>query len=761
MSIIIPILACVLCEALFLMILRLRGRELPKGAALIPYALVAAGVTVFELLLLALGYEQDVLSVTIATAALALGACVFICGRTDKDNKKPLLRRLGLAVLIAAALELSLFSFSTYFAPMRDMVELDPWGSSESYSAQTEGARELSSSGDTAVRWEFAATDVRNVAVTLKSQKVQNIKIEVWARDKNLSAFDWQVYSDEYIIGGEKTLYIPVSSPGMTAVKLVFSAAADSSLTRVALNSPVPLSANLLRLFLMTVLFAAVAAIITLGLHRIEYRPKDRRQRTVAVVAIVLSCVFIICLGIGHLSDGYSYGSLLYIYDREAGAEGRDPYYQQFDALQKGQLNLDISADERLADAGDLAYDSSWRSANEVAEQWDRAYYNGKYYSYFGIAPLILVYYPIYFITGMVPTTALGCMLFAILCVIFGFMLVFRLARTVVKNANYLLTLLAAAALPLASGAFILMEYGDFYSLPKLCALAFMLLFWYLSLAGYERPRRYIFMLCGLCAGGILASRPNLVLTALSLAPLYLGVLVNKEISLKKKLTCAAAFAAPLLAVAGGVLALNAARFGSPLEFGTNYQLTVSNVALNRVTPGFLGLALYYYFIQPARIAPVFPFVSPQNVDLTVYTRYIYITASYGVLNLPLNWSLAAYPALRKRSELRPAYKAVILLCAATAALTAWVDYCLAGVTVSYVCDISFTVAIAAVILLLLTEKSVRGLGTTYKGVYIGCVIALAATFAVCSFLLLSTSPQFIKYHLPAIYGVAQDLFTI
>ena len=48
-------------------------------------------------------------------------------------------------------------------------------------------------------------------------------------------------------------------------------------------------------------------------------------------------------------------------------------------------------------------YDRAARDKAGVWYMWDRALYNGKYYSYFGIAPILTVYYPCQLLTGKLP----------------------------------------------------------------------------------------------------------------------------------------------------------------------------------------------------------------------------------------------------------------------------------------------------------------------------------------------------------------------
>ena len=96
----------------------------------------------------------------------------------------------------------------------------------------------------------------------------------------------------------------------------------------------------------------------------------------------------------------------------------QSPHVKQFDAFLKGQLHLDVEANEKLL-ALENPYDPAARAEAEVQYLWDHAFYGGKYYSYFGAAPLIAVHAPIYFLTGGVPSDAYATMVLAVLAVMF------------------------------------------------------------------------------------------------------------------------------------------------------------------------------------------------------------------------------------------------------------------------------------------------------------------------------------------------------
>ena len=761
MTELIPIAVSLLTTALFLVLIRKKEGSLPRGVGLIPYAVPAIIAVLYGLLV----PEQDALTSAVAAFLFTLGGCAFVAFRRSDKVRQKMIGRLGLVTVIAVVLEMSVFNYSALASPIRGLqLPLNLDAPTANTLSLTNGEKFLAEDHDTNIIWtlnepdtSLNEPDTRNVAVTLRSESAQAVQITVSAKDRNFSTQFTTLYKDTYVIDGKTTVTIPTSSQGTQELMLTFGKAKEVALTAVVLNAAKTIAMNPLRIILMLIVLWAGVLIVSFGLHRVTYQPGNLRQLVMIAVAALLCIAAFVNITVSHLNTNDPKASLLLEYD--GNAVGKDPYYQLFDAFEKGQTNLDIPVDERLAEAGDLVYDAGYRSQQSLSYAWDRAYYDGKYYSYFGTAPLYLFYYPVHALTGKVPTTQLTCLFFSVLFVIFGFMLVFRIARTVVKEGNFLLTLLSATVLPLTAGLYILTAYGDFYNLPKLCALAFLMLLGYLTIAGYEKPRWWIFLLCGLCVGAMLASRPNVLIVALGLAPLYLGVLFSRELAIGRKLVCLVSFLAPIGVIGALLMAYNSARFGAPLEFGAKYQLTVNNIAMNNVSLGMFGQAFYYYFLQLPNTSPVFPYLTPRYSPTDTYTRYFYLTASFGVMSLPLNWSLAAYPAVRRSEGLKPAYRFTLVTTTAAAVLVSWLDYAMAGLTISYVCDIAAAVALVAITILLLAEKKSRMSPGVHKGVYIGAVILLGLSFVVGVLLLLGTSPYFVMNHMPADYGNIQNLF--
>ena len=87
--------------------------------------------------------------------------------------------------------------------------------------------------------------------------------------------------------------------------------------------------------------------------------------------------------------------------DYETFKVDKNPYPLLFEGFLDGHLYINIVPDPKL---GLLENPYAYRP--NVDYLWDFCYYNNHYYIYFGVAPVILFYFPIYFITlgNLIPT---------------------------------------------------------------------------------------------------------------------------------------------------------------------------------------------------------------------------------------------------------------------------------------------------------------------------------------------------------------------
>ena len=393
-----------------------------------------------------------------------------------------------------------------------------------------------------------------------------------------------------------------------------------------------------------------------------------------------------------------------------------DIYIRQFDAWKKGQIELDLEVDRRLA-ALENPYDPNERSRSRARYNWDYAFFDGKYYSYFGIAPILTVHAPIYAVTGKLPNIALTCLILAIAGIITTAFAYREIVLRFIKKPNLWLFLLGLAGSVAASGVYLGVLCSDMYYVAVLSAQVFSMAFVALAVRSMREEKLWARMIMLVLAAIALTltvwSRPTVALMCVAVFPLFIEFIFKiRKDTLKDGLLTVGSFALPLIAGAIAVMWYNNARFGSPLDFGANYQLTVSDVSLNTIDFKYLFSSFFSYFLCPMWQTEAKPFIEMQRITvLPSGSRYFYADRACGAFAYGLPLGILAYPRLatieNHRGE-KDGWKTAVVCATAILALgIAFADFCLGGVNMRYVYDISVMLTlVSAAVLINLTEKS-------------------------------------------------------
>ncbi len=483
------------------------------------------------------------------------------------------------------------------------------------------------------------------------------------------------------------------------------------------------------------------AAAYPLKLYTITYNPQNRAQRVLlcaAVALCLLPTIYIFC-SLPHENILYPFQGLL---------ENQNGYEQQFDAFLKGQLYLDFAPDQRIL-ALRNPYDPAARAETGAWYPWDRALFDGKYYSYFGIAPLLTVYLPYYALTGALPAPQTVCFLLAAIGVIAIALLVLRLVRLFVPNCNFCALLLSIFAAVSGSLIYMVQASADMYYIAVQSGITHLALFLLFAFCAYKQPKTGASVICLLLSALHLVltvlSRPNLGLYVLLTVPIFLCIFFGKNGTRLQRCVKLFAFAVPTALGAAGVMWYNFARFGSVLEFGATYQLTVCDVSQYRFL-GTLALpALYHYFFQFPQVQNTFPYIKLTFEAFPNNAPYVYTARMLGAFSMPSLAALALCPATysKKRFSVKPITFTLAAICCL---LLAYFDTCFGGICVRYLADIAPIAAVfSGVILLdLQTLFSKNKSGVQYAVFAVVCLLFLL-TAAVGVLLMFENERNFLR----------------
>lgn len=301
----------------------------------------------------------------------------------------------------------------------------------------------------------------------------------------------------------------------------------------------------------------------------------------------------------------------------------RNQYEKMADAILAGHLYLDYEVDEKLLNM-ENPYDPDARKELGVDYHFDHAFYKGKYYMYFGVAPVFLTFIPYKLITGHSLTTYHATQIYVGAFIIGVFALFYLICKLFYKNFKFYQYLICAAVFSLlciwyAVGAPAL--YCTAIT-AGLC-LAIWSIYFFVK-AVYDdvsENKSILFAFLGSLFGALtFACRPPIGLINILVIPLLITYL--KKHKLNKKLFGKLVLAAlPYLIVAALLMLYNYARFENPFEFGQTYQLTIADQhnygsIFKNIDLGNLFKNVIIYFLDVNRPLKNFPYINYGGIIL-------------------------------------------------------------------------------------------------------------------------------------------------
>ena len=509
-------------------------------------------------------------------------------------------------------------------------------------------------------------------------------------------------------------------------IDLEYSQGTIIDLNKIVINTQVPMMFSILRVLILTALIMSLYILRpTSPVYKFKVNFKSNKQKIAALSVAVLQIVAFAALS--NINTDATKWDKTEVHHRQ--------YYNLIESFKDGRL--DMGDGSPSLKAMENPYDFVARDENEVEFNWDNAYYNGKYYSYFGVLPAVALYLPYNLITGGELPNQIAVIILAA-AVILGFMVLLKeIIKKWFPHTPFILYLILSVTAPTVSGLFYGVYKPDFYMVPPLAGLA-------LSLFGLSMwlnaERADGTLLCSRVMWGALLSsltalcRPQFLITlffgvALFWKPVFKTRTLFSRTSVKQSL----ALCLPIIAAAGVAMWYNYARFGSPLDFGANYNLTTNDMTKRGIVFGRTGLGIFTYFFQPLRIDSQFPFVNDFSPS-TVYQGITITEKHIGGAFMMFPILIFAIKGFFKKSLFTDKKQHVLIaLSVVTAFVIAALDTQMAGILMRYFTDFTWLIMTAASITIFAEyEKySASGNGVELNRLNRRIVMLTAISFAV------------------------------
>ena len=240
-------------------------------------------------------------------------------------------------------------------------------------------------------------------------------------------------------------------------------------------------------------------------------------------------------------------------------------------------------------------------------------------------------------------------------------------------------------------------------------------------------------------------------------APLFIGVALNKKEKPFDRVRDAVSFLLPVTLGATVIMLYNLARFDSPFEFGQKYQLTTESIAYNSFNLRSIWQAIYYFFLDGLQMTPQFPYLTVADHFVNRTGNFFYGVCNAGAFTMPLTLGIFLLPMVKnKRYRGKLACYGCSVMMTVVIAVSGFI---VAGVAQRYVCDILPVLClIGALCLLDVTALEIEDKRAALQSIAaIACVLTLAVGLAMT----FSNYRCFISEYSPDKYLHLFNLFTI
>jgi hypothetical protein len=481
-------------------------------------------------------------------------------------------------------------------------------------------------------------------AVFYENIKKQSFKINYGDEEKS----NWTTAAFNVINGAEESKYVTLQTSGKVSnLSLIYeNQNSTTSIKNVTLNKPVPLKIFWPRVLLFFTIAFCIVVIRRKKFFSLSLKISSRGQN-ILTACIMLAFIFYLFI----LMPLTAPLSLKQPFKENFAHESEILLNTQYnslivDAILNGHTYLDIEPPEKLL---------ARKDPYGYYDIWDIVYFNGKFYSYFGLVQVLVLALPYKLITGNYIPTRVAVFVFSALASIFLMLIWRRMVFRYMEKMPLGMYALGQLTVAMCSGFSILAMIPWVFEVAISSALFFTALGFWLILGNSARGKaRWIEIALGsLCMALAVGCRPN-YLFYFPLIPVVIFSELKKLWNDKKRsFGVCACVVVPYALVVCGLMWYNYIRFGSFFEFGMKYQLTGDHPNANYTPMADLIkfiISFLSYLLPTFHVSTSFPFLylSSINASLAYKSDFFYNTPTIGLLALPVTWFISGIGIVKR-----------------------------------------------------------------------------------------------------------------
>lgn len=330
----------------------------------------------------------------------------------------------------------------------------------------------------------------------------------------------------------------------------------------------------------------------------------------VAAFITAAAMVFTVCLTVTNVMKGWS--NTYYSFTSQ---EGNQISKELVDAFEHHQVNLLEEPSEDLLKLDDpyeyVKRDAEVGSGNFL---WDHCFYNGKYYSYYGIGPVLALFLPYHLITGYYFPSGWATLMFSLIGILFLTKIYFAVIEKKFRDLPTNTVTAGLITLQLSSGIMFSAARPLFYELAIASGFMCVAIGAYLLMTSnilWDGKISYVRLgFASFFLGYAVLCRPTLAVYCIAALFFFAGGLKKALDGLEKRqktrtfFKYAAVALVPLGIIALGQMTYNYLRFDNPLDFGIQYSLTINDFTRAEFHWKYVLINMYAYLFNMPHFTP-------------------------------------------------------------------------------------------------------------------------------------------------------------
>lgn len=669
-----------------------------------------------------------IISILTNLTLILLYKVLFEKYRTNYDiNYKNLIMYIFIGLSTAFILETTLFNFCHYQSLnyQEKILESPRLGKGIK---EENGNLTVEESGIYTIEFPNINTKIHNIYINVENINSKYSPIEMsisYIDEANVAYVPTPSFTTTQQIN--KSFYHKIHTSGKSekiGLNIRFNEAGKYVINEVKINSTTPFEISKSRIALITFIiflcyiFGAKSKIYKLQLLQYKYK------KTAIIIFVAIEVVF--CSLIFLTNTLYMKGEFIH----------HKQYQMLAHSFKEGKTNLDYPVSDILSNLSN-PYDPQLRSDSKLEKNvdycWDTAFYNKKYYVYFGVLPVVTAYLPYNLITGKDLANHHLIYVMVILTILSCLYLVYQIIKRWFPKTSIGMFFLLSILLINSSGLLLLCKCHDLYSVPIVYSLFFASFGLGLWISAYDKKKNnqniYKLMAGSLCMALVAGCRPQFLISSFFIFPIFISYFIKDKKNNKRKTIELCALLVPYIIVAIPLMIYNYVRFDSIFDFGANYNLTTNDMTKRGFVLERIFTGLYYMLLAIPDVKPIFPFLNSQVVQ----TTYLGITINEplfgGFLICNVICIITLFlPKLKKQFEQKEPYY-LALLSTIFAFIIIIADTQMAGILVRYTGDFGWLFILGTILTIFTLNKKYGD-----KNLFIQIISILVFTSVIYSF---------------------------